>query len=278
MSAVDAALRTIHYSIPPEILKRVFSTVFEPQNRGFYLTESAIRAAIQTHVIDGRVRPDCDTMNVTQVDIPLAGIVPQIAPPRSAIFKIPKDATGGRIITSVSALIYSTNFNSVSNLGYSLGGNSWLTGQTPMQAMARRSMESMAPIPESETPYVSIIGENVIAVEGYLPRVHSAWLRCHVGNDTHFSTLPQPYWLSFAELCLRACKAFIYNFYVIEMDEGVLSGGRELGAFKEIIQEYRDANELYTEYLNTTWRKQTFLADPKRKARNIRSMLGASGG
>lgn len=278
MSAIDAALRTVRHSIPPEILKRVFSTVFEPTNRGFYLTDAAIREAILTHVIYGRVMHDVDTMNVTSMEIPLSGIVPIIAPPRSAIFKVPKELTNGRTITSVTALIYSTNFNSVSNLGYSLGGSNYLSAQTPMQAMARRSMDSMAPIPESETPYVSLIGENVVAVEGYLPRVNSSWLRCFVSTDANYSTLPAPYYLSFAQLCLRAVKAFIYNFFIIEMDEGVLVGGRELGMFKEVIMEFRDAEDLYQEYLETTWRKQVILADPHRKARSIRIGLGSAGG
>lgn len=278
MSAIETALREIRHTIPPEILKRVFSTVYEPNTRGFYLTDVAIREAILALVINDRVRQLCDAAGPNLVEIPLTGLTPELVPPRSAIYRIPKSYTNGRRITSVESLIYGHTNGPLSQLGYGAASQTLLNGMSPMLGMAQRAMNSMSPIAETENPYTSIIDENVICVEGWLPKVINGFLRCYVSNDANFTMIPEPYWPSFSQLCIRAVKAFIYNFYVIEMDMGVLHGGRELGKFKEIIEEYRDAEELFQEYYQTKWRKQVFLADSRRKQRDIRVRIGAYGG
>jgi hypothetical protein len=58
------------------------------------------------------------------------------------------------------------------------------------------------------------------------------------------------------------------------MDQAMLDGGQELGAFKEIVDDYRDAHEQYEEYFNERWRKVSIMADPKSKERFLRSLVG----
>lgn len=278
MSAIEMALREIRHTIPPEILKRVFSTVYEPNHRGFYLSDVAIREAILDMVINDRVRPLCDATNPNEVEISLAGIAPQMVPPRCAIYNIPKSYTNGRRITSVLSIIYGSQNNNGSSMGYAQGGLNYSNGMSSMLSMANKVMAGMSPIAETENPYTSIIGENVICVENWMPRVNVGFLRCYVSNDENFTMLPEAYWPSFSQLCVKATKAFIYNFYTLEMNMGELVGGRELGKFREIIEEYRDAEDLFQEYYSTTFRKQVFLADARRKQRDVRRRIGSLGG
>lgn len=278
MGAIDMALREIRHTIPPEILKRVFSAVYDTRHRTFYLSDNAIREAIRALVIEDRLRPLCDTTNPTMVNIPIGEIQREVVPPKNCILRIPKAMTSGRRLTSVESHVYGSQVNGLGTLGYGSTAISSLYGQSATLDMGMRAMNSMSPIIQVENPYCTIIDENVVAIEGWHPQLQFGFIRGYVSYDEQFSNIGEPYWPSFAQMCIKATKAFIYNFYRIEMDMGVLEGGRELGTFKETIEEYRDAEELFQEYFNTTWRKQVKLADAGRMQRDIRMRMGSFGG
>jgi len=57
------------------------------------------------------------------------------------------------------------------------------------------------------------------------------------------------------------------------MDQGQLSGGQMLGAFKEIVMNYADAEQMYREALRR-WSKIAVLNDPEAHRRHIRTIVG----
>jgi hypothetical protein len=78
----------------------------------------------------------------------------------------------------------------------------------------------------------------------------------------------------FCRLVELAVKAYIYNDQVIEVDIGKIRGGQEIGKFKEIVEEYKDAEEQYQEFLATTWQKVAYMNDNETFNRFVRSLIG----
>ena len=50
-----------------------------------------------------------------------------------------------------------------------------------------------------------------------------------------------------AKMVTLATKAWIYNNLIIDIDRAAMECGADVGKIKEIIEEYRDANQLYDE-------------------------------
>jgi hypothetical protein len=79
---------------------------------------------------------------------------------------------------------------------------------------------------------------------------------------------------AFCKLVEYAVKAFIYNEYIIEVDMGELRGGHNLGKFKDIIEGYSDAEELYSTYLTEKWQKIAFQNDRESLTRFLKLTVG----
>lgn len=272
MDAIKIALRDIAMEIPMEILQRVFA----PGTREFYRQRSAVESQILEKVIEPKVRVDCDLAGAMEVSIPLTGLKPEVLNQFTVAFKIPKNITNGRRITSVLSVTYGTSglANFGSNDLMSQYGNS---SYSALSDVGTGLLNAHTAIPDMQNAYAYSIGENVVAIEGYTPMLSYGYLRCLMSHDENLTNLKPQAYPAFAELCIYAVKAYIYNNYIIKMDEGELVAGRELQSFKNIIESYSDAAELYREYYKTTWSKVSFLNDPERKYRLLRAMTGGKG-
>ena len=58
------------------------------------------------------------------------------------------------------------------------------------------------------------------------------------------------------------------------MDMAELRGGHNLGKFKDIIENYADANELYDSYLKEKWQKISLLNDRESTTRLLKMVVG----
>lgn len=273
MNPITLALRDIFFEIPEEILARVFG----PGNSVIMRDRPAVEARIREKVIEPKVRVDCNLAGAAEISIPLMTIVPTRTSPYAVTLEIPKELTNGRSITSVLSVTYGNSglngyIASIDAMGANGGGN-----YTAMSNAGMNIINANAPIPDMQTVHSYLIGENIVAVEGYSPLLMYGYLRCLVSHDEVMSTLKPQSQTWFSELCVLAVKAYIYNHYIIKMDLGELSGGRELQAFKMIIEQYSDASDLYKEFYRETWRKVSFMNDPERKYRAIHRLSGALG-
>ena len=96
------------------------------------------------------------------------------------------------------------------------------------------------------------------------------FLTVMVEHDDQLSKLRRLAYLQFVELCILACKAYIWTNRIIEMDKAEVHGGYQLNRFTSIIESYEDSYEQYTEYFNEKWKKISFMADPARNKKYLK--------
>lgn len=263
MDPIQKAIAEVKFRIPLDILTRAFT----PKNFYNRPLPLNIDSMIREKVIEARVRVDCDLQGGTQVNIPLRGIQPEYLDLYNLIYRIPKTMTQNRKITRVLDL--AVGYGSVwgtTNMG--------LQGSSPLLDAASGVLASAAPIPIVSTAYVDLIAENTVLISDALQFPVNAFLRCMVENDQDFTTLPPQAYHDFAKLVELAVKAYIYNSLTIQIGSGEIQAGQELGRFKEIVDGYADANDLYSEFLKDTWRQVAILSDPISFQQSLRMLTG----
>ena len=135
-------------------------------------------------------------------------------------------------------------------------------------------MDAMGSMPVTSTAYVQLIGENVVMVRDTVLLPANIYLRCLLENDSNMSHIQLKSYRDFSKLVELAVKAYIYNEYVITMDMGELYAGQQLGRFKEIIDNYADAEELYQTFLTERWEKVSLMNDRETWTRHLRLRMG----
>lgn len=258
VNPIQKAIAEAKFTIPLEILQRAFA----PSTHFGRATAINIDAIIRERVIDARVRVDCDLVGGTQMDIPLRGLTPEQVPLPSGspyswalVYRIPMNLTQNRMITRVMWLA-----NTIAPISGTYSYASWNGSALANAAMG--VMQSQAPIPSSSTARVDLIATNTVLIADTNQWPTDAALRCYVENDRDMSLLPPGAYRHFAKLCGLAIKAYIYTTLIIQINSAELQNGQELGKFKEIVESYADANELYSDYLGAEWKEVAAYADP----------------
>lgn len=283
MDALSYAINEIRHTIPPPLLNLVFSR----NGIRFANNPGALDAAIRDKVIDGRVRQNVNAIGAVQIDIPLDGPgvgltmgdrSPETYDRFTYVFEVPKTLTQNRTITS--ALAYSYAYNGHAGVNLSAVDNiagSAMCGYSNVMDAVQGVAQSMMPIQVNQTARVSIVGENVILIEDYIPLPRQSYLRCLVTHDSQFSTIKPQSVPAFSTLVVLATKAYIYNMYRIELDRGFLQGGQELGEIKNTVDSYSSAEEEYQTFLRDKWRKISHMNDPARMQRFAKMITGGKG-
>lgn len=271
MNPVQKAIAEAKFSIPLEILQQAFAPIAVFGRP----TALNIDSIIREKVIDSRVRVDCDLVGGTQLDIPLRGLTPeQVALPSGTpyswalVYRIPMILTQNRIITRVLWIA-----NTISPISGTYTYASYNGSALTNAAMG--VMQSQAPIPSMSTARVDLISTNTIMISDTNQWPYDVTLRCFVENDHDMAQLPVGAYRHFAKLCVHAIKAYIYNSLVIKVNTAELQNGQELGRFKEVLDTYADANELYQTYLEDVWREVAAYADPVTSRDFMRYPIGA---
>lgn len=268
MNAITKALFDISARIPKEILIEVFA----PKTYLFRNSVIDYEEQIKNLVIRSRVMVDCDLVGGTEVFIPLSGCPSEaIDNDRlTAVYHIPKSKTQGRTITSVLSLSYVLGSNSTA------AGALFRNCSISDTLVAGKAMfDAASTIPVPSTARVQLIGENTVMVKDTSYQPGQGILRCTLASDENFSHLQIKSYPAFSKLCELATKAYIYNNYAIKLDTAKLVGGQELGRFKEIVDSYSDAEEMYQTYLKETFQKVLFMNDREKYERFTKLMIGA---
>lgn len=269
MNPITKALSEIAFRIPRDILIEVFT----PKQYMWRDQPINYEEQIRNIVIRSRVMVDCDLVGGTEAFISLSDVPQQHTDVDRLItvYHIPKHKTQGRSITSVLSLSYVT-------AGASVYMNNALNFDPcsvtdPLMA-GRAMMDNMSSLPIPSTAKVQLIGENTVMVKDSIVAPSTGILRCILANDENFSHLQVRSIPYFCRLCELATKSYIYNQYIITLDRGRLEGGAEIGRFREVIDSYSDAEEMYQEYLMNTWRKVAFMNDRESFERFTKLMIG----
>jgi hypothetical protein len=267
MNPIKKALDEIRFSIPREILNLVFSD----KSYSWRQAPISIDEQITNSVIKNRVLVDCDLVGGAEVFVPLEGVPSELVNSYTTVYYIPKDRTQNRTINSVLSVTYVTSA-AASMMGGHSGFNN--CSVTPTLQTGQAMMNSFSPIPPVSTAKVQLIGENTIMIRDVAPPVGYGWVRCILSNDENMSHLQLRSIPDFCTMCLLACKAFIYNEYIVTLDRGQLYGGQDIGVVKQIIESYADANELYVAFRKEKWGKISFMNDMQSMERFIKLGIG----
>ncbi len=266
MNPIQSIIQDIKFHIPHEILMAAFYRREFGQN----LTPINIDDVIRETVIENKVRKDCDLVGGTEILIPISDLQMDQWDAYRYVFRVPRERTNGRNITRLVGVVLG-NYMYAGSYNYgALGG----AVSQPL-SLSSSAVASLSAIPYTATTDIQLIGPNTVLISDVVNTTTNLHLRCFVENDADFSNLRPTVIHRFSEMCLLAVKAFIYNQLKIRIDMGELVGGMNLGAFKEIVDEYRDAGQLYQDFLVNKWRKLALLSDPMFRKRHVRLLFGA---
>lgn len=262
MNPITYALNHVKQVIPKEILNRVF---ISQQNYNFVIPVS-LDSRIREEVINPVVMVDCNIIAGVETWIRLNGIPRENPDPFTFIYRIPKTVTQGRSI--ISAL--SVSFGEGAVIGATnlipVRGNS-------LQDAGAGLLHSSNPIPMISTAKCQLIGENVVAIMDNMALPTNIFLRCWLENDSEMNHINPRSYLDFARLVEYAVKRYIYTNAIIPMDMGELFAGSQIGRFKETIDGYSDAHEMYVT-AREEWGRVASLNDFESHRRHLQAMIG----
>lgn len=261
---ITYAISQIKRVIPRQILEETFIA----SGRHRYRESRSLDSFIRENVIDNWVAVDIELLGSTFAQIPVLPSWISNQGNGEYLIRVPMAATQGRAITRVTSVEIGNGggVNGVSQYS-SFNSNAALNG-------AQKVLDAAMATPITGTPHVELLDNNVIYVTDILFSGFNLYVNCYLSADENFNNLTKPAWLHFAQLCVLACKAYIWTELHIKVDQAYLAGGQELGTFKDVIDDYSDANEMYQEYFNERWKKVAIMADPKSKERFLRRLIG----
>ncbi len=267
MLALRKAVDEIKFHIPREILEEAFiPKIFSMRNLPPELDDQLL-----SMVIRPRVLVDMDLAGGTEAFVSLEGIPAQRLDAYLTVYNIPKDRTQGRSIVAVK----SVSFLSASLISAVPGFQLFNPCTVTAAGQAGQAVfDAMNSVPVTSTAKVRLVGENSILIQDSMPPAGHGFLRCTIANEEDLGNIQFRYIPVFTKLAVLATKAYIYTNLIIKIDQAFLSGGKELGAFADIVREYADANEMYEEHLRTKWKKSAFMNDREKMNRFIRLQVG----
>ena len=269
MSAIDKAIEEVRFAIPYEILKEAFKVDAVYTSNRTTTIRTSMESRIREEVIDRKVLVDCNLVGGTEVLVPLGGLSQKTVDASRFVVNVPLDRTDGQHISSVLSVMEAPFGYADGQLGCFSASNSHdrlsnnmfdaVTGNSGNHSIEGRGR---------------VIGPNSIFLTVPAGTYGELLLRCRVNSDSNMSTLPPTAWLDFSKLVILGVKAYIYRELAIRMDEGQLSGGLNLGKFKEIVDEYSDAHVMYNEFLEEKWIRIAAINDEVRHGRAILHQFG----
>lgn len=245
--AFTSALRMIYANIPYEILE----AAFRPKDFG-----TTIDRRIQDLIVNGRVLPDCNItagkikripLSACQVEhvMPDPGFESILSPTPGSLYRIPAELREHRDITGVIDISYLYDYTGFNDSPFGLGSN----GNT-MRSMAAAMLNSHTGRNACLTPTPTLLKDNMVMINPTNSFISDWSLVCRLGYDEEFTNIGNQSVMPLANLILTATKGYIWVKLVIQIDQAVLSGGQEIGRFKEIVDKYEGELEKYQDDLN----------------------------
>lgn len=267
MSVLSTAIGHIKQVIPEQVLQAAF---IQPVPMGIR-TPLSLDALIKANVLVPKVVRDCNLVSGVVRLIPLMEASQQWVDQYNLILDIPKSVTDGR---SIVAPLNITMYNYQYNVGTSVN-NPLNRPQNPLLDAAKSVYDSVATPTIVTSAHVNLIGENIILVGGTGYNVGTSALLCILENEQEMNNI-QPHTMpTFFQLCALAAKSIIYNRLIVRMDSAAIMGGFSLGALKNIVESYSDAEQMYQDFLVNTWQKTAMLNDSQAKFRHLKMISGS---
>ena len=276
MNAINVALNNIKFSIPINVLELAFIN-FNPLKKAVM---ESLDSMITHTVIKPKVMVDCNLIGGIYIDVDLRQCQLVETNDYSCLIKVPKKLTGGKSIVSLGTIIAGYNmgignpFGAFNSYGVSNGCGVVTNTSNQLMQAANNMYNNLAYSNIAQTTAMQLLGDNLIYVYSAWMNIQDSVLNCTVENDENFENLDPRLYPYFSKLCIYAVETYIFNTLYITLGEGEIYGGHQLGQIKEIVDNYRDSNEKYDEYLHNEWAGVFFHNNKKAKKRLIRLMLG----
>lgn len=272
--AVSYAISRIKREIPPPILREAFLPQrYDPTRktrRYDNVLVQSIDDQIRTRIIDGFIALDLDTFAGTEDLILLSLATREAYDPWNVIYRFDSRVLGGRTINKVHEVLYGIQS------GFGTGNYGPLHPQSSKFANVTKEIAmATSGSPNTGTAYVELIGPNTILVNDVNALTGYASVRCTLSYDKAFNEIKPVYRRDFSELAVAAAKAYIYNQLVIDIDEGVIRSGKTVGRFREILDQYSDATQIYNDLIDGKMRKIVLMNDTEAMRGIMKLQLGS---
>ena len=267
MNALTRAVATVRRKIPLEILRYAFT----PHHQQWNNTPNSLDHQILQDVIRSRVLVDCNLLGGQEDYIRLSGLPYERTSELMSVVHVPKERTNGRSITQVLHLTY---HDYTSNLNTNPMMSFKPCSVTPLTVAAGALANSLDMPGMTGTSLLELIAENTVLVKDPAISPQNGVLRCILSNDEELNNISIRSFVAFCEMATLAVKSHIYNTAIVQLDEGAARFGRNIGAFRQVIEGYADAEQMYIEFLTDRWQKIAFMNDRESSTRFIRAQLG----
>lgn len=267
MNIFSKAVDHIKFSIPREVLR----ITFQEDMVNWRAAPESLDSQIMLKVIKPRVLVDANIVGGVQAVIPLNGLTPLYTDRYTVVYEIPMNLTNNRniiSILSVGYLPYGGMFNSMAG-----GGTVVPTSMSDFGSAGMRVGDSHSAIPHVASASADLVGYNTVMIRDPSRITGTYQLRCMVSNDANMNNINPRSYLNFAELCLHAVQAYIYNTLIVKLDQAYLQGGQEMGSVKAYVESLADANENYMTYLREVWQKVAVMSDKVTHQRYLKTMI-----
>ena len=244
-SALEIALVKIHSSIPPEILEYTFANR-ELRNEVVSIDEMILQKVIRYRVIKDM---NVDGGKFKEIVLRRNYIEPLtrnyddnlMHTGRWSVYRIPAAVREGRPIVEVMNLKFRGAYAGYQpySTGYIGGANITTVAQGVLDA---HTFQTSPPIPN-----VELLSGDLVRLT---PSQHhgTMWaMNCRLAYDECLTNLNTSAIQPFADCCVLAVQAYIFINTTIMLDKAYIQNGYQVGQFKNIIDNYSDANAKYEE-------------------------------
>ncbi|QVW55196.1 hypothetical protein pEaSNUABM29_00152 [Erwinia phage pEa_SNUABM_29] len=239
MNVIDYCLRKIRRDIPEPILR----AAFVPDNLKLLGIASSVDDQVQQKVIREYLIPEVSRLGQYQ-EVDLEGIPwdNDTQDYFSRIYYLDDIKTGGRPILDAHIAV-----TPVAGQAYTLPpAGSYLDGATSgVLASTQQVVDSQSAFPRIASPEVDVLGPNTIRIKDPGMFVYSTKLAVKYELSPELNEIKPAFYPLVADLAVFATKQYIYNKLIFDMDSGKLENGMEFGAFKNVIENYSDAGQMF---------------------------------
>lgn len=265
MKAIEHAINTVMNSdIPIQILEDTF---IDKRARRLGRRMS-VDQGIRDKVILNKVRPDLSAIGGMAVVVDLVSTPYTYVDAWSREYTIPPSITDGRQIVSINRVgMRRTAVYDAPNV--SRTGS--YKAENPYNKAIHDVVDSHSSLPQISNSDVEVVTGNVIRVRDNYAFSYDLEAEILLELSEDLKEIKPAYYQDLGQLTLSATKAHIYRTLALQLDKTKLESGRDFSRYKEFIDGWSDAWQIYQDQLNEKWYKILVLNDPYRKRKHIQS-------
>jgi len=252
MNAIDHILR--HILRDPMLDRQVLDLAFGDDNQEFFskFNATSLESQIESKVIRAQLLKDLDLVRGTRTTVRVSTAKKVYRDTESVAYHFTKEALGGLDIVSVYSL-----FN----------------GLTGMPGEYSPSAVSSPGGMRKANSYTRVLPGNVVLITKKDLIDRDFHLELMLSNDPNLAHIEPAYIPVLSKAAILLTKMLVFNELSLELNEGGLMGGMELGKLSSIVDSFESAAEDYELYLDEDVHVSMFMNDTDSYADHISMQL-----